>query len=118
MNGKFECQKEISPMDFFNGSISPELLAAALQENDARSVNGPDRPEFYEANVAQYVKYINEFMLDRTGELPHTVRFFSTPDIEGGLMHLGAVAKVENNGQTFVFTDDYNFAEMIAAHRH
>ena len=59
------------------------------------------------------VSEIEQFIEEKEGEKPHTVRFFTIPDFSYGTFYIGVVAKISNNGSTFIFAKDSNYLNGI-----
>lgn len=49
---------------------------------------------------------INRIMQKEVGEKPHTIKFFALPNFNDCSMDIYAVAKIWNNGTTFMFGDN------------
>ena len=97
-----------SPIDSFKLAFDILGLLRAIPSDDAlESV----------VSVYNLHGFINGYVYSNSGELPNKIRFFSIPSIgESCEMELCALAKIENNGTTYVFTNnEYFFNAMTEA---
>lgn len=96
-----------SPIDYFYTTLSKEDLIQAYRNEYCCS------GEFVENLNANYDFIVST--VERLGhEKPHTVRYFSIPRYGWCDMELCAVAKIDNNGTTFMFTNNREFAQFIS----
>lgn len=90
---------ELGIIDFFELSMTSEQIIDNF--NGSSNIE----KEIIEGCVTEIEKFIEE----KTGEKPHTVRFFTIPDFSYNGFCIGAVAKISNNGSTFVFCKYSNY---------
>lgn len=64
--------------------------------------------------VEQEINQINDFLLKEEDEKPHTIRFFSVPNYDGSTFDTYAVAKISNNGSTYIFGNSKELLEQFA----
>lgn len=58
-------------------------------------------------------KDVREFIYSISKEYPHTIRFFAIPDLNYSMFRLGCVAKIQNNGSTYILCGDRNYFNGI-----
>lgn len=56
---------------------------------------------------------VKEFINEISKEYPHTIRFFPIPDLVYGNFKLGCVAKIENNGSTYILCGNREYISAI-----
>lgn len=56
---------------------------------------------------------VKEFIYSISREYPHTIRFFAIPDLNYGMFRLGCVAKIQNDGSTYILCGNRNYFEGI-----
>ncbi|MBU3208701.1 hypothetical protein [Clostridium algidicarnis] len=56
---------------------------------------------------------VKEFIYSISREYPHTIRFFAIPDLNYGTFRLGCVAKIQNNGSTYILCGNRSYFEGI-----
>jgi hypothetical protein len=101
-------------IDFFHGSIDKNELAA----NAIRNLY-PEEESTLESEL-RLIETMEEgikaaILKNRFGrELPHTIRYFSIPNFDNLEMELCAIAKIDNNGQTFLFTNNNKFLKLYS----
>lgn len=102
-----------SPIDYFHGTMSKDEL---IENADFSFVNGEDvrRLEFAK-EVEEMCGYIRGWIDKDAGELPHTIQFFSIPNFDNAEMDICAMAKISNNGTTYMFTNNEKFYTLYAA---
>lgn len=113
------------PLDIWHGLMTEdELLIKLCNDRGHLSVNTPDNCltffatiEDERVNIKDMVSCINHSLLTQWSdkEEPHTVMFFITPNMINDCdTSIHGVAKISNNGTTFVFTNDLKLAEYYA----
>lgn len=94
---------EMGIIDFFDVTMTAQECA---QKNNEYS--------FYNsANILGCVDEVKGYIKDISGEEPHTVRFFGIPDFAYCTFRIACVAKIENNGSTFVLYNDKGYFDYI-----
>lgn len=56
---------------------------------------------------------IREIIYKVAKEYPHTIRFFPVPNPDYNAFDVCVVAKIDNNGSTYIFAPDKNYLESI-----
>ena len=85
-------------IDYFEPSFTMQQI---LSDDDLK--------KDYEIKISQ----INEYIFGLENEKPHTIRFFSLPNFDYSHMEIYAIAKISNNGSTYVFGDDPEVLEFL-----
>jgi hypothetical protein len=94
---------ELGQMDFWELSLSKEKL-----KNKARKkffVPGADRA-VTEEEIEICHNEITNLITKESDEPPIMIGYFAIPEFTYGAFKIGCVAKIDNNGSTFVFADD------------
>lgn len=108
---KFEYMLEGAILDFFPLTIDSNSLKNLLTKKYlGYSYNYNEANEYVDEVVSQ----INNEIFRKSKEKPLNIRFFSIPDFDWMTMQLCAVAKIDNNGTTFVFSNNYNFLKSLS----
>lgn len=107
---------ELGIIDFFGLSLSKDDLKARVNF-DFEDSYGSNQHSFYQridiADVDDMVEEIKQIIKENTGEEPVVVRFFAIPDFEYLGFNLCPIAKITNNGSTFVFSKDIKIFECL-----
>lgn len=102
---------EFSPIDFWALSMSKEELIVKLRE-EALEYEGENS-----IDKTQYVNVCEDAIIGvvekESGERPHTIRYFTVPDVESFDFTIGCVAKIDNNGTTYIFLNDCNVLKSM-----
>ena len=107
MRNGYLYHKAFEPIDDFSGTVSLQELISLYQIRDESSRN--------REMICNRHAYIRSMVLFDSGEQPHTIQYFATPNLYTNCMEFSALAKIENNGTTYVFTDDANLLHTIYA---
>jgi len=107
------------PVDFWEGCMTAEELLLNICSYRGYlaippfDVVGFDSLEEERLNISKKLAFVEHAILESfySDEKPHTIRFFAIPDPSNGNTEICCVAKVSNNGITFVFTNNLNFAK-------
>ncbi|MDU2749508.1 MAG: hypothetical protein E7B96_13715 [Clostridium perfringens] len=108
---KYSCLKElhlryyaeVGIIDFFDGTMTISEIMSRFSEND-----------LYDSEALRGCENeIKELIYDISNEYPHTIRFFVIPDLNYGMFRLGCVAKIDNNGSTYVLCGNKKYFEAI-----
>jgi hypothetical protein len=59
------------------------------------------------------LNYINEVVFNRSKEQPHTAKHFYSPNFECFDTDFCVIAKIYENGTTYIFTNNKHFADFI-----
>lgn len=94
---------EIGIIDFFDGTMTARQFANTLGEY----------AQYKAEDILGCEEEIKSFVEERTGEKPHTVKFFGIPDNSYGMFRIACVAKISNNGSTFVFSSNAKYLKDI-----
>lgn len=63
-------------------------------------------------------KDVKKYIKEISGEEPVEIGFFSIPDFDSNCFNFAIVAKIENNGSTYLICDDKNYLEnIISTHK-
>lgn len=110
------CYAEVGIIDLFGLSLSVSELKERV-EFDFHDSYGSNTHSFYNRinceDIDNSVSEIKSIIKQETGEEPHTVRFFAIPNIEYLGFDLCAIAKIDNNGSTFVFSQGERLLEYL-----
>lgn len=87
---------EVGIVDFFNLTMTKNEILKKLASGDS-GFNANEQMEVIE-------KGIIDLIYKNTGEHPHTIRYFVMPDVDYGDFQVCIIAKIINNGSTFVFS--------------
>lgn len=94
------------PTDYFWWAMEADEMIKKAQGDD------PTNDYSYINKIKNAKDLINKEVKFRTGECPHTIKYFAIPyDFE---CEICAIAKILNNGETFVFSSNYEFLESIS----
>lgn len=107
---------ELGIIDLFGLSLSESELKERVKFDDQDSC-GSQWHSFYEnMNISDIDAMVNEvknIIKKETGEVPCVVRFFAVPDFEYLGFILYPIAKITNNGSTFVFSKNKSLFEYL-----
>lgn len=98
---------EIGIIDFFELTMSSDELKRKVDSRNNEMIGC----SFDMDDVDICIEKIKEIIYSETHENPHTVRFFSIPNFDYGSFDIGCVAKIDNNGSTYIFANDSKFIE-------
>lgn len=91
---------EMPPIDFFDGTMTTQEVANKCGQYTSEVMNGCEND-------------IKEFVNEVSKEVPHTIRFFAIPDLHYGSFKLGCVAKIHNNGATYILCGNEAYIHAI-----
>ena len=94
---------EIGIIDFFDGTMTAEQFVHTLDENS----------QYNSKTILGCKEEIENFIKEKTGQKPHTVKFFAVPDNAYGMFSIACVAKIFDNGSTFVLCNNRDYFEAI-----
>lgn len=103
---QFKYYFEGTQIDFFSGAMTKEQLIESLEKDYISSSS--------ESIIEDNYSFVYEKVLEISKEQPHTIRYFSIPRYGYGDMEICALAKVHNDGSTYMFTNDKNIAKFIS----
>ncbi|MBO0571161.1 hypothetical protein [Clostridium botulinum] len=106
----FKYVLEGTQIDFFFSAFSKEQLIESYREESSRYGYGIT----FEKKLENNYDFVKSTVKEICGESPHTIRYFSIPRYGWGDMDICALAKIENDGTTFMFTNNREFAEFIS----
>jgi len=112
-NKKFKYMIEGSPIDFFYGTFSKEELIRSY-EAEMLSIYQSNGSNDFKSNLNSKHEFIKTIVEKSSRELPHTIKYFLIPRYSWADMEICALAKISNNGTTFLFTDNEEFANCIS----
>ncbi|MBN1042384.1 hypothetical protein FDB64_10845 [Clostridium botulinum] len=91
---------EMPPIDFFDGTMTTQEVI-----NKCGQYTGEVMKEC-ENEIKEFIKEVSK-------EIPHTIRFFAIPDLHYGSFKLGCVAKIHNNGATYILCGNEAYIDAI-----
>lgn len=94
---------EVGAVNFFQLSMTKgEVLQKLFPSFE---VCKSDMPQLLKklTDLTDTEQKINEAILREFSEEPHVIRYFTVPDIDNNTFELFAIAKIFNNGSTFIF---------------
>lgn len=102
---------EFSPIDFWALSMSKEELVMKLKEEalEYEGGNSTDKSQYVDICEDTIIRVVEKV----SGEKPHTIRYFTVPDVESFDFSIGCVDKIDNNGTTYIFLNDRNVLENM-----
>lgn len=115
---KFEIRymAELGIIDLFGMSLSEEELKTRV-EFDVKDEYGSHFHSFYNriasSDVDSAIEEVEQIIKNKTNEMPVLVRFFAIPDFAYSGFELSIVAKIDNNGSTFVFSKTKKLLEYL-----
>lgn len=111
MLNKFNYLLEGAILDFFPLTVDANTLKNLLTKSYLdESYNSNEANELVDGILNQ----INNEVYRNSNEKPLKIRFFSIPDFDYMTMQLCAVAKIDRDGTTFVFSNNYKFLESLS----
>jgi len=105
---------ELGIIDYFGLTLSVDEMKGRLKEVSPFGSNlalGYGVFESEDIDIA--VEEIKSLIDKKWGESPHTVRFFGVPDFDGLNFKLCAIAKIENNGSTIIFSENKKILQFL-----
>lgn len=101
--------------DFQFSMTADDFIANALKTYEFGRPNKSDYIKGLIDEIDIMLDQIDQFLLNSDEhDKPHTVRFFGVPDFSGFGFVIMAVAKIINNGQTYLFGNDKKLMIGIA----
>lgn len=96
---------EMGIIDFFGLTLSRDEIVARMENEEFEKYStGYNKVTAEDIDTA--ILKITEIVKMETNEELHTIRFFGTPSFADLSFDLGCVAKISNNGSTFLFAKD------------
>lgn len=101
----FKYVLQTSPFDFWKATMKPETLTS----------NDPDSyyNEYQDDEINKMVDSIIKVISIVEEEEPHTVAFTSIPTPCGDTFELVGLAKISNNGTSYVFSNDIDYIKYL-----
>ena len=56
---------------------------------------------------------VKEFINEISGEYPQIIKFFAIPDFIYGVFNLGCIAKIDNNGSTYILCGNKDYFDAV-----
>jgi len=107
---------ELGIIDLFGLSLSKDELKERV-EFDYNDTYGSNAHSFYNSidanDIDDIIKEIKEIIRLQSGEEPIVIRFFAIPNFTYLGFDLCPIAKISNNGSTFVFSGDKDIFEYF-----
>lgn len=94
---------EMGIIDFFGFTMTISEVIQKIEESTS----------FRKEVLIGCEKEIKEFIKEISGEYPHTIRFFPIPDFSYGTFNLGCVAKIDNNGSTYILCGNREYFTAV-----
>lgn len=101
---------EGTPIDYFYTTFSKEKLIQSYK--DETSTYGMGGSNEFEKNLEDNYDFVVATVERLSGEKPHTVRYFSIHRYGWCDMEICALAKIDNNGTTYLFTNNREYANF------
>lgn len=101
-NTPFNYVLKTSPFDYWKATIEPQSL-----------IGETDWDGYSEDKIEGMVNSIKETITWIEGEEPHTVAFTSIPTPCGYEFELVGLAKIDNNGTSYVFSNDLEYLKYL-----
>jgi hypothetical protein len=102
---------EGSPIDFFYACLSKDSLISNYRD-EAKHLGGSISE--FESKVDKAIEFVKSTVEKMSDELPHTIKFITIPRYGFCDTEICMLAKISNNGTTYLFTDNKDFAEFIS----
>lgn len=102
-NSPFKYVLKTAPFDYWMATIDPESL---ISKHDFYE-------EYEKEEIEKMVSSIKETINYMEGEEPHTIAFTSIPMPCGFPFELVGLAKILNNGTSYVFSNDLNYLKYL-----
>jgi len=105
------------PIDYFYFTLTKEEACKNEILNTVYTCGSSPNHEEVRALEEQYDALedkINETIFRLEKERPHTIRYFGLPNFDQCRFELCAVAKISNNGTTYLFSTDKSFTERYS----
>lgn len=102
-NTSFNYVLKTAPFDYWMATIDPQALVG--QEDDGQ--------EYSREEIDKMIKSIQDTISSIEKEEPHTIAFTSIPAPCGDVFELVGLAKISNNGTSYVFSNDLNYLKYL-----
>lgn len=102
-------------IDWFDLAMTATDLISKARAAEGTDAYGPLRAKTFEDQIERAIQQIKTVLFDRESEYPHTIRFFTIPNFDTLNFDVYAIAKVNNNGITYVFGNDRGLIDSIAS---
>lgn len=99
---------EIGIIDFFGITFSPEELKNKIDIEDCETIGNILTSEDIDICVDEIRRIIHL----ETKEEPHTIQFFAIPNPSYNTFDIGCVAKIMNNGSTYMFSNNKEYLQV------
>jgi hypothetical protein len=97
---------DVGIFDFFELTMDADELKKRAVPEEFDNENREFSYGFTSKDVDNCIEAVRKIVRQDSGEHPHTIRFFAMPIIESENFYLGCVAKITNNGTTYIFSKD------------
>jgi len=109
------------PIDVFNGCMSANELIQTIEPGSF--IEGiPSNDEEFRSyaenelrNIREIEKFVTQVINKEHGESPQTIKFFALPLLNDFITDICCIAKIGNNGTTFIFTNNLEFARCLGS---
>lgn len=96
-------------IDWFEHTLSKqELILKTLEANIDKTFNE------ISSDFSECEEQIKEVIFKQEKEYPHTIRYFSVPNFDQLAFDVYAVAKIDNNGSTYIFGSDERVIDAMS----
>jgi hypothetical protein len=104
---KFDYALMFEIIDFFSGTLTAdELQIQKIKETDSTDLNSIKKM------IDESKSQIDSYVYSQEKEVPFLIRYFGIPQIGEYETNICAVAKVTNNGTTYLFSNNYDFLKL------
>ncbi|MCL2753363.1 MAG: hypothetical protein FWE44_04355 [Defluviitaleaceae bacterium] len=109
------------PIDVFNGCMSAKELIQTIEPGSF--IEGiPNNDEEFRSyaenelhNIQKIEQFVSRVINKEYGESPHKIKFFALPLLNEITTDICCIAKIGNNGTTFIFTNNLEFARCLGS---
>ena len=95
---------ELGIIDFFDGALKANQFIANLDKKYS---------QFNKEAILGAVEEVESYIESISNEKPCIIRFFTTPDFDSNLFNIVCVAKISNNGSTFIIANSKEYIETL-----
>lgn len=99
-------------IDWFSFTLSKEETYKSYVYNSRFNVPDFQHLVNFEKELNDLEKKIRQTIFKEENEYPITIRYFGVPNFDYLEVELCAIAKVENNGSTYAFSENKEFLEL------
>jgi len=112
---RYAFHKELGIIDWFFGTHTLDELIGSYKE-ECEAYGSHEDIVSFSTKLKEKEKALIETIELEQNEKPHIIRYFVTPNFSGMTMDVSVVAKIDNNGSTYIFTDNPWLFDMYTEH--